>query len=539
MSRSFFWERLRINAEIACESFGDFLSGPGSGLKKPLFFLVGTALIMTLRSARSGIQSVKRGGYASNSRFPKYKAAASAYKPYTGTTSRSATGYNAAGSRPLGQSSYSPMGKSYGSGFTKSLAELADAHPAARVVDASAFRDYGGIDAFSGQVETLQAYEGAGVVEKVLQSPGNNKVLVVDGGGNMHSAVFGKTAATYAKNNGWKGVIIQGVLREARDVQNIQIGVKALGAYPVRGKATSGSKGSALTIAGMQISPGMYVFADKVRRNQGMVCWNPNQWFTLHFDTSSWVVENPPDNCFLSSSFVVVSLSSLSLLSTRLLSHFRMVSLSVTKICRLHRLPTLANLDSLVVWVALLRWVVRAPAVQSEVRLWVPEWPTRSVEQEDMVPVDTVNKQPPVDMLVHRDNPVDMASKQEPLEATDMAVHNNNNNSLLRLVVAMDSSKDHLMVTGSVSIGGIFGNDDQLLDKQCLPSVLEFSSPSFLLLLYDGGGDVGGILGHSQPLLVLCFIILCFRFAILCLFISHCVSRFVSVCLVLFVHHLF
>ena len=41
-----------------------------------------------------------------------------------------------------------------------------------RVVDAAIFKDYGGVLGFYGQVETLSAVEGSGVVEKVLQSPG-------------------------------------------------------------------------------------------------------------------------------------------------------------------------------------------------------------------------------------------------------------------------------------------------------------------------------------------------------------------------------
>jgi regulator of ribonuclease activity A len=144
---------------------------------------------------------------------------------------------------------------------------LIDRHGTAlRVLDAHQFKDYGGVHEFYGQVETLQAFEGAGVVEKVLQSPGQNKVLVVDGGGNLNSAIFGKTAATSAKQNGWRGVIVNGAIREAKHVAETSIGCKALGANPNRGKATTGSKGTALTIGGMQIASGMWIYADKVRR---------------------------------------------------------------------------------------------------------------------------------------------------------------------------------------------------------------------------------------------------------------------------------
>ena len=145
------------------------------------------------------------------------------------------------------------------------LSDLIDRHgPGVRVIDARLFRDYGGVHEFYGQVETLQAFEGAGVVEKVLQSPGYNKVLVVDGGGNINVAIFTKVAAASARQNGWKGVIIHGAIRDAKQVGETPIGCKAMGTNPNRGRATSGSKGSALNISGMPIATGMWIYADKV-----------------------------------------------------------------------------------------------------------------------------------------------------------------------------------------------------------------------------------------------------------------------------------
>lgn len=96
-------------------------------------------------------------------------------------------------------------------------------------------------------------------------------MLVVDGGGNLRSAIFGKTAAESAKRNGWRGVIIQGAIRDAKAIGQVGIGCRALGTYPTRGRATSGSKGSTLTIAGMQFAPQMWVYADEVRGVSGKV----------------------------------------------------------------------------------------------------------------------------------------------------------------------------------------------------------------------------------------------------------------------------
>ena len=113
-------------------------------------------------------------------------------------------------------------------------------------------------------METLQAFEGAGVVEKVLQGPGYNRVLVVDGGGSANVAIFGKAAAVIAKQNGWKGVIIHGAIRDAKQIGETPIGCKAIGTSPHRGQATTGSKGSTLNLFGLPITTGMWIYADKV-----------------------------------------------------------------------------------------------------------------------------------------------------------------------------------------------------------------------------------------------------------------------------------
>jgi len=253
---------------------------------------------MTLRAARKGVQSMKSGGLTAGAHDPRYRTASlSSNRPGYSSTStnvypRTGTGaslsqlpnnrFGAAGSTyststrgtysTLGTpqttvgtaASFSSTSTSLASSLSQAVADIVDQHgTAVRVMDSKGFRDFGGINAFHGQVETLQAYEGAGVVEKVLQSPGTGKVLVVDGGGNMHSAIFGKTAATTAKQNGWKGVIIHGVIRDAKVVKQTQIGCKAMGSNPTRGRATTGSKGSAINIAGMQFTPGMWVYVDE------------------------------------------------------------------------------------------------------------------------------------------------------------------------------------------------------------------------------------------------------------------------------------
>ena len=237
-------------------------------------------------SLNGGLSTTNTYG-ASNSATGTFGTSGTTYGGASGSTYGSSSTYGASTPTTQGTMGYNnQLTNSYGSnsaamygnninGATRGamsldqiprpISDLIDRHgPGVRVMDARLFRDYGGVHEFYGQVETLQAFEGAGVVEKVLQGPGYNKVLVVDGGGLMNVAIFTKVAAASARQNGWKGVIIHGAIRDAKQVGETPIGCKAMGTNPNRGRATSGSKGSALNISGMPITTGMWIYADKV-----------------------------------------------------------------------------------------------------------------------------------------------------------------------------------------------------------------------------------------------------------------------------------
>jgi regulator of ribonuclease activity A len=49
----------------------------------------------------------------------------------------------------------------------------------------------------------------------VLSEPGDGGVLVIDGGGSLHTALVGDLIADLARSNGWAGVIVNGAVRDA------------------------------------------------------------------------------------------------------------------------------------------------------------------------------------------------------------------------------------------------------------------------------------------------------------------------------------
>ncbi len=125
------------------------------------------------------------------------------------------------------------------------------------------FQHYGGLKQFAGPVATVQCFEDNSLVKEAVDSPGNGRVLVVDGGGSMRRALVGGNLAAAAARNGWAGVLIMGCARDVAELQAAQVGICALGLVPMpTEKRGQGLKGLALHIAGVRVCPGDWLYAD-------------------------------------------------------------------------------------------------------------------------------------------------------------------------------------------------------------------------------------------------------------------------------------
>lgn len=177
-----------------------------------------------------------------------------------------APGMNTMGGAPSFGGAASTFGAPSALAGGKSTSMLADSNPTSIItLDPSIhFYDYGGMASFSGQIETAQAYDSPNFVSQVLNTPGQNKVLVIDAGGMRPDmgAVFDSNMANAAQRNGWKGVIVHGMIRNVAQLQRTQIGVKALGTSPVKGKQSMGQKSMQLSIGNTQLQPGWWIYAD-------------------------------------------------------------------------------------------------------------------------------------------------------------------------------------------------------------------------------------------------------------------------------------
>jgi regulator of ribonuclease activity A len=125
------------------------------------------------------------------------------------------------------------------------------------------FRDWGAASSFGGVIETLQVFEDNALVRQVLEEPGRGRVLVVDGGGSLRTALVGGNLAALAQRNGWAGIVVNGAIRDSAELGATPVGVRALAAVPRKSAKTgAGKRGASVTFAGVTFQPGAYLYAD-------------------------------------------------------------------------------------------------------------------------------------------------------------------------------------------------------------------------------------------------------------------------------------
>lgn len=142
--------------------------------------------------------------------------------------------------------------------------DLCDAHEDKVRVAAPMFRSYGGRKAFHGPVSTLKLFEDNGLVRKALESPGNGRVLVIDGGGSLRRALVGDQLAALGVKNGWAGIVVYGCIRDSRAIGTMDIGVFALATHPQKTlKKNEGDVDVAVTFGGITFCAGDWLYADE------------------------------------------------------------------------------------------------------------------------------------------------------------------------------------------------------------------------------------------------------------------------------------
>jgi len=141
--------------------------------------------------------------------------------------------------------------------------DLLDQHPALEACEAGLLH-YGGVRRFSGRATTLLAFEDNSLVRELVRTPGEGRVLVVDGGGSRRCALLGDLLAQAAVDHGWAGIVIAGCIRDSVAIATMPLGVMALGIQPRRSdKHGQGVRDVPVEILGARVQPGDHVYADE------------------------------------------------------------------------------------------------------------------------------------------------------------------------------------------------------------------------------------------------------------------------------------
>jgi regulator of ribonuclease activity A len=123
---------------------------------------------------------------------------------------------------------------------------------------------YGAKIDFFGAIHTIKCFEDNSLVREVLDTDGQGRVLVVDGGGSKRCAMLGDQLAAKAVKNNWAGIVVYGLIRDSEMINQMPIGVRALGTHPLKSiKKGIGEVAIPVSFSGVDFIPGNYLYADQ------------------------------------------------------------------------------------------------------------------------------------------------------------------------------------------------------------------------------------------------------------------------------------
>lgn len=142
-------------------------------------------------------------------------------------------------------------------------ADLCDQWGAQAQVCLAPLKSYGGRRAASGILACVRCFEDTGVLRSQLAQPGAGRVLVVDGGASLRVAILGDNMARLGMDNGWRGVVIHGAVRDVESLSSMDFAVLALGPVPARaGNRGLGEHGAEVAFGNTVFQPGHFICFD-------------------------------------------------------------------------------------------------------------------------------------------------------------------------------------------------------------------------------------------------------------------------------------
>jgi len=143
-------------------------------------------------------------------------------------------------------------------------ADLSDEYPQEFDCASPIFRPYGKRTAFWGQITTVKIFEDNSYVRKLLETKGQGKVLVIDGGGSKRCALVGDRLAQLSIDNKWEGIIVYGCIRDSRIINEMHVGIRAINTCPIKSiKRNIGEENITVKFAEIAFIPGHFVYVDE------------------------------------------------------------------------------------------------------------------------------------------------------------------------------------------------------------------------------------------------------------------------------------
>lgn len=142
-------------------------------------------------------------------------------------------------------------------------ADLIDEHAPHLTLVHLPFRRFGAKAHFAAQIQTVKCFEDNTELRAQLETEGEGRVLVVDGGGSTRIALVGDMLADVAIRNGWSGLVLNAAIRDSAEIDRMNTLIFALATSPVKSaKQGWGSAGSAIAFGGVSFAPGDWIYGD-------------------------------------------------------------------------------------------------------------------------------------------------------------------------------------------------------------------------------------------------------------------------------------
>lgn len=125
------------------------------------------------------------------------------------------------------------------------------------------FQCFSRIKSMHGQISTVFCPDDNSFVREMLSENGHQKIMFIDGAKSKNVALLGDNLAKLAIENNWSGIIVNGRIRDAEIISQLDVAIFALGTCPRKSsKKNQGKKNIELSIDGLTIKPGDWVYAD-------------------------------------------------------------------------------------------------------------------------------------------------------------------------------------------------------------------------------------------------------------------------------------